>query len=195
MYEYVDGSSALADAACWNIWKTRSEESVAEFALHASEAEDAASPAVLAHVIAGLLDHMRVAVRAEGSPCSVGALTALEDIWKDGRMLKRAQGAAFVAVTDGLETGELLEGIEPCVGADAAFCFKGFSAHVGADQAFRSLMDSDNLGQAQIELTCPDFASGDLYIRLDAAQMDECDMLGVVRGAVSHCGRYLQMEM
>lgn len=195
MKQMINGTSALADMVCWNIWKTRSDDRFTEYALHAGSTGDGASFAVLVRVIAALMAACRVAVRVEGTPSSASALASLEEIWPDGRMLKRADSAAFVALTDRLDGDEMQDGLEVCVGADVAFCFMGFDEKVDADHAFRCLLGDETYGAPQIELTCAGMEMGDLYIRLDVEQVDECALLSAVRDAVAGCGRYLQMEM
>ena len=195
MKQMTSGTAALADMACWNIWKTRCDDHFTEFALHTGDKDGSDTAEVLTHVISELMGKRSVAVRVEGVPSSAPALAALENIWEDGRMLKRADGSAFVALADRLDEEELRTGLMPCVGADVAFCFMGFGGQVSADHAFRCLMGEEAGGTPALELTCADIEMGDLYIRMDAEQMDECDMLRCVRDAITGCGRFLQMEM
>ncbi|MBS5702778.1 MAG: hypothetical protein KHW93_02940 [Butyricicoccus pullicaecorum] len=192
MKQFTNGTSALADSMCWNLCKLGSADEMASYELRAQGTADAQAPEIMMHVISGLLGGMQVGVIAECGEAGMPALSGLSGVWHDGRMLKRGQGGAFVALDP--HFGELeSDGLEPCVGAGAAFRFLGFDSHVLDDTVFRSLLGGDT--GAEIEVSCRDFADSVLSIRLDAEKVDETEALSGISRAVSECGCFLQIDL
>lgn len=194
MKQFMSGTSAIesAQAACWGLYRTGGADEIASYELRPQGEADAQAPEVMLQVIRGLLDGMHVGVIAESGEAGMPALNRLGSIWRDGRMLKRSEGGAFVALENRFD-GLTSEGIEPCVGAGTAFRFIGFDGHVPEDTVFRSLVDQSANGM--IELSCHDFADGVLSIRFDAEKVDETETLGDISRAVSGCGCFLQVDM
>lgn len=194
MEQFKNGTSAVdipcADAACWRLRKTGNADQISSYELWAGGKADAGTPGVMLHVISGLLDGMHVGVIAESDKAS--ALPSLGRVWRDGRILKRSEGSAFVALDQAFD-GIPCEDIAPCVGTDAAFRFMGFDGNVPEDTVFRSLVEGDN--GATIELSCRSFADGVLSIRFDGEKMDETAALGEISDAIGHCGRSLQVDL
>ena len=194
MEKYINGTLAARaeNAAGWGLRKTGGQENIVSYELrtHGAHKEEAADVAL--HVINGLLDGMQVGVIAESGEAGMPALTKLGSVWRDGRLLKRGQGSAFVAMESNFDRLSRC-GVEPCVGAGAAFRFLGFESSAPADRVFRSLLEPDD--DAVIELRCPDLAGGVLNIRLDAEKIDESKALGGISAALGDCGQSLQVEM
>ncbi|MGM9613066.1 MAG: hypothetical protein ACI3XZ_06120 [Butyricicoccus sp.] len=188
MKQVMNGTSALADSACWNLSKLGSADEMAAYELRVQGTADEQASAVMMHVINGLLDGKHVGVIAESREGKT--LSRLENIWRDGRMLKRGDASAFVALDK--DFGELEStDIEPCTGA--SFRFMGFEGHAPEDTVFRSLMSGDS--GAEIEVSCHNFEDGVLSIRFNAEKVDETETLGDISRAVSDCGRFLQIDM
>lgn len=194
MKKYINGTLAAhaENAAGWDLRKTGGQENIVSYELRTRGAHKDEAADVALHVINGLLDGMQVGVIAESSEDGVPALSKLGNVWRDGRLLKRGQGGAFVAMEpnfDPLSRG----GVEPCVDTGAAFRFLGFESSAPADQIFRNLVEPGD--DAVIELCCPDLAGGVMSIRLDAEKIDESKALGGISAALGDCGQSLQVEM
>ena len=178
--------------ACWDLRRTVGQENMVSYELRTQAGGDGRAAEVTLEVIRGLLDGMQVGMIAESGEAGMTALSGLASIWHDGRLLKRGQGGAFVAMERSAETlGR--ETMASCADAGAAFRFLGFDQSAPADRIFRGLMDPDS--GAAIEVSCPDLAGGVLCIRLDAEKIDETKALGGISEAVGDCGRSLRVEM
>ena len=176
--------------ACWDLRRTGGQENMVSYELRTGSDGDAAE--VTLEVVRGLLDGMQVGVIAESGAAGMPALSKLGSVWHDGRLLKRGQGGAFVAMERGTEA-ICRDTMASCVDAGAAFRFLGFEQSAPADRVFRSLMEPDS--DAVIELSCPDLEGGVLRIRWDAEKIDESKALGGISEAVGGCGRSLQVQM
>lgn len=193
MNQFTNGTSALKDSsACWSLNKMGNRGDMAAYELRARETAGTQASGIMMNVIGGLLGGMHVGVIAECGEHGIHALSGLDNVWHDGRMLKRGEGGAFVAL-DRCFSELVPEEIEPCVGAGTAFRFLGFDGHVIEDAIFRSLMRRDS--DAVIEVSCRDFADGVLSICFDAEKVDETALLGGISECVQSSGRVLQIEM
>lgn len=194
MEQFIYGTSAAdapcADGARWRLRKTGGADRLSCYELHTDGAADADAPGVMLNVIRGLLDGMHVGVIAEGG--ASGALSGLGKVWREGRMLKRRESSAFVAL--GHTVGEIpRDGVEACARAGGAFRFMGFDGSVPGDTVFRNLTEGDDSDSAA--LSCCDLADGVLSIRLDAEKIDENAVLGEISDTIGSCGRFLQVEL
>ncbi len=155
--------------------------------VHDNQAAD-----VTLHVIGGLLGGLQVGVMAESGEAGMPALTKMANAWRDGRLLKRSRGGAFVAMEHDFAAVNR-DDMEPCVGAGATFRFIGLEPTAPEDCVFRSLLENGD--GAVIELCCPDLAGGVLRIRWDAEKIDESAALGGISAALGDCGQSLRVEM
>lgn len=192
MEQYVGGilpAEAMGPAR-WNLRRMGGQENMISYELRGQGARQEETADVTLRVINGLLGGLQVGVIAESGEAGMPALTKLAAVWQDGRLLKRGQGGAFVAMEhdfDALSRG----GVEPCVGAGAAFRFLGFEQSAPEDRVFRGLLGPAS--DAVIELRCHDLADGVLRIRWDAEKIDENEALGGISAAVG--GERLRVEM
>ena len=190
MNQLKNGTPEAGNRSCWSLNKTGAQKEMASYELRAQETADAQTPEIMMDVVSGLLKGMYVGVTAACGEHGIPALSRLNHVWQDGRLLKRGQGSAFVALDRCF--GELKsEGLEPCVGTGTAFRFLGFDDHVIEDTVFRSMIDSDS--DAIIEVSCRDFADGVLSIRFDADKIDETGLLGGISARVQNSGRFLRV--
>ena len=166
----------------WKLRKTDAEAAAYELETKA----DSNTSKVMLHVISGLLDGMQVGIIAEGDHAG------LCNVWRDGRVLKRAQGSAFVALDYNM--GELpSEQIAACIGKGVTLRFIGFDESVPDDTVFRSLMGGDH--GAAIEVSCKDLHEGILSFRLDSDKIDENTTLNGISDAVGDYGKSLLIAL
>lgn len=192
MKQFMSGTSAVeiseAGMACWNLH--RMDASCYE--LRPQGAADAQAAEVLLRVISSVLEGAHVGVIAESTAGGLRTLTGLSRIWRDGRVLKRDTGSAFVAL-DGHFSELDIEAFEPCVGAGTAFRFLCFAGHATEEAVFRSLIGERS--DAVLELSCRDLADGVLTVRFDAEAVDEGDLLRDISHAVGCCGCLLEVAL
>ena len=178
------------NAAGWNLRKTGTGENMVSYELRTDGAHDGCEADVALRVINGLFGGMQVGVIAESNEAAgIPALSSLGSLWRNGRLLKRGKGGAFVTMENDFDVVRR-GGVESCVGTGAAFRFLGFEDHAPTDRIFRGLLDAEN--DAVIELSCPDLAEGVMCIRWDTEKVDENRAIRDISQAV---GGALSLEM